>query len=749
MSDGRGMLMVPASHTSPPAGGEISSSGPEISIFEAVRRHKLMVAGLVGTATIAAIALGQCLTPLYSAEAVVLIEPREPSRTALSSDPTALPPSEETLRKNEIAVIQSRNLAEEVVERLSLEDVPEFNPVLRPPALTARIRGWIEARLAALLPAALLPTQREPPPESEDQATAGVVDSFRRSLDTISGDASRVVGILFQSEDPVRAARVANAVAEQYISQKREAEIAAATSAIQTLETRIEEIDREIYDTERRVEEARRESEGRHGGNARTLAEQFTEMSRQLAAATGERMRHEGRLDQLQREGGRPGEADAAVLDSLLVQRLQGDAAVLSARIGQMRTTLGENHPAMIQARAELRDLRARIGQETDKIIESRRRLWADAVENEALLRAEVERIRDRLMEVEASEVDLRVLDREAAAKRALLAQLVDRLNDTKAQMNLIRLQGPEARQIARAVVPPRPSYPPKLAMAAVAFLMSATAATVLAVMRERGNESVRSLVQLRALAAAPILGAVPVVRRRRRGPPPVQVLTDAQSPLTENLRAIWFQIVSAAPASSRVVLITSSVAGEGKSSTAASLARVLALSGHRVVLVDADLRNPTVHKALGLSASPGIAEVVLDGLDIADAVRRDEPSGCFVVTSGRSVPSPADLLQTARFAALVRELSAAFDAVIVDSPPILAVHDAGILALRAHMTVMAVRWRSTKVPALVAALQRLRDLRTPIGGVVMTMVDGPEYRSLRYEESDAFAIPFNRWLAR
>jgi capsular exopolysaccharide synthesis family protein len=343
--------------------------------------------------------------------------------------------------------------------------------------------------------------------------------------------------------------------------------------------------------------------------------------------------------------------------------------------------------------------------------------------------------------------VDLRVLDREAEAKRNLRSELVSRLNDTKAQIKLLDLQGPAARVISNAVEPWKPSYPPKPAMVTVALLLSGVCGAILSVLLERRDGTIRCTDQIRALTPTRVLGGLPVLRggrilRSGRSADPLK----RNSEFSEKLRGIWLQVSHSSPGPARTVLITSPMSGEGKSTIAMSLARMLALSGRKTVILDADLRRPKVHQAFGGTLTPGLAELITRELDPLDVLQRDGKSGACFIPAGAPEMSPADILQMPGLHSALRTLSIEFDAVIIDSPPVLAVHDACLLARRVDRTILVVRWQSTQVTSLNATLQYLSDQDIIVDGILLSMVDGKKYSVYGYQDSAAFSRKFKEY---
>jgi receptor protein-tyrosine kinase len=241
----------------------------------------------------------------------------------------------------------------------------------------------------------------------------------------------------------------------------------------------------------------------------------------------------------------------------------------------------------------------------------------------------------------------------------------------------------------------------------------------------------------------------VPIVSAKwgvRKAPGPQHALDEQTSLFSEQLRAVWFRIKNS-KAEARALLITSSVSGEGKTSIATSVARMQSLAGRRVAIIDGDLRNPNVHRVFGLRRSPGLTELIRRESQLEDVLQVDKKSGACVITAGAPVPSPADTLQSPLLARVIGALSENFDLVIMDSPPVLAVHDAAILARTADCTVMVVRWGSTKVATFLSALQHLSDFGVQVDGVVLSMVDSKKY--IHYSDSELNSRGFRRYYVK
>ena len=720
----------------------------ESGIGAAARRHWRLIAAVTAAGTLATYLALHALTPVYSAKTAVMIDPREPTQPVIATDPMSfLPPSEEAVRKNEMAIIHSRQIAEDVVDKLQLGDDPEFNPQLRAPSklheLLARGGDTLRTWLAAVgLIAAAPPKTAATPAQIHEQ----VVDTLLAHLTTSSPDASRVIEIHFTSPHPARAVQVASAVAEHYLRFKQEQDLGEERAISHSLEGEIDTVNQTIADAQRKLEQTR-ESRGLPSDtDIKQLADQVSQLTGQLTATEAEKASFQARLAIL-----RAAEASPERLQTLdvvqlspVIQRLQGEMADATATLNSVSIMYAPTHPKAREARAVLDALRGQMKAESGKLAQSLNTNIAIAEQKRAMLATLVDDAKTRLTKATDGQIQMQMLGREVDANKSLLAQLVARSNETRAQMNRTRA---DANIISAATMPYAPSFPPTTAMMGLAPVASATAGLLLAMLIERRDSSIRSTAQLRQLTSARVLGAVPAVRRvgRRRGEPVAQLLGERTSIFAENLRAVLLQIDRSRSDKPRTLLVTSSLPQEGKSSVATSLARLLAVSGRQVVIIDADLRSPSVHHEYGLYQSPGLTDLVAGACSLTEALQTDGKSGACVIVAGQPVISPADVLQSPAIPRILATLRERFETVIIDAPPALVAADAGILAGHAELTALVVRWGTTKTVNLVAALQRLQDFDARVG-IILTMVDGRRYA--QYGDSDIFSRAMRRYTA-
>lgn len=727
---------VPASQISPVS----PSSGGETGALSAAMRHWRLIACLAVAGSIAAGLLCHTLTPLYTSQISLMLNPNHPKPTAATIDPMSyVPPSEETIRKNQMAVLRSRGLAEAVISDLHLDQEPEFNPALRKPSFLARGKAFVARAMHALG----IGKQSAKSSESSDDK---VIGQFLGRLATTTTDASRIIQVRFSAEKPEEAARIANSLVNHYTELTAQQQTAESTKTIHGLETQIATLGQKLHTAERIVEKMRSSYGFLPAVNLKVLGDQITELNKQLLAATAQRAAAEGRLTELE-QARAEGRVDTlgAVLNSLLIQRLQADLAKLTAQESGMALIYSDRNAHMQEIRAQIADLQSRINIEVNKIAASYHNDVAAARAKEAGLRETLKWTKQQLAKASDSEVDVRVFEREAERDNDLLSRLSARLNQTKAEVNY---GAPAARVISPATIPSSPSFPPTLPIMLVAFLASATGGGFLSMLLERQDTSIRSMDQLRLITTARLLGAVPKLGGRWRAAqsPASCVLAQPRSMFAENLRAVWFQLDHAAQGKAKTLLVTSAMPDEGKSSIAVSLARLLAANGRHVALIDADLRYPSIHETLGLPRSPGLAELVSGAEPLQRVLQNDPASGATVIAAGEAKTPPLEILQSPAVTQTLTRLSEEFDSVIIDTPPVLAAQDAAILAQRAEATVMVVRWGTTRASAFITALQRLQDVDVPVRGVILTMVDQKRYSQYSSPDADIFSRSLRKY---
>jgi succinoglycan biosynthesis transport protein ExoP len=317
--------------------------------------------------------------------------------------------------------------------------------------------------------------------------------------------------------------------------------------------------------------------------------------------------------------------------------------------------------------------------------------------------------------------VRLHDLQRDADSNRALYETFLNRFKETREQADTQRA---DVVFVSHASVPLDPSFPRRSLSILGGFIASLVAGVGMGTLIERLDDRVRTADQIEALGCGPLLAMVPELSRR--GAAPEQMVLD--SPLSVTAEAMRMLQVGIAQTNQekppRAIMFTSAVQGEGKTFVSISFARVAAKSGLKVILMEADMRRPRLHHVFHTDSQLGLAQILMAEKTLAEVIVHEEASGLDVLPAGRSMPNPGDLLRAPRMRDLLAELQAAYDLVVLDTPPLLAVADARSLCPYVERTVLVVKWNVTPTEVVRSAIRQIRDGGHSIAGTVISRVN-------------------------
>jgi succinoglycan biosynthesis transport protein ExoP len=686
------------------------------------------------------------IMPQYSGSAQVMVGVRQVKINSIQDILSELKGDEVTeMVGTEIGLIRSRNLAEKVVNKLNLANDPEFNPALRQAGMLSQLFHSQTAAAQAWLGRLLGAGGKETADQAGSDAEMNkIIDAFEEKLKVTNDGKSRIINISFDSKNPAVAAQVANAVAAAYIVSRLDAKFDATKHANEWLAERLNTLRQEVQISEDAVEKFRAENgllraQGPAGpadlGGGTTLAmQQMAQVSAEAVTAHTKFLDAQSRLAQLQRSGVTKGHnAEAAVRDASLlevlqspvIQNLRAQEADAQRREADLLSQFGDRYPKVINVRAEIAEIRGKIQTEVDRVIDSLKTEIANQQSKEQSLNTLLAKMKNDAARNDIAEVQLRDLERQAQANRTLYQNFLADYKQTQSQDNF---QQPDADVVSRAAVPSEPSYPHKSVLILLSAVASFIVGTLLALACENLDVAIRSMDQVRSQLKVHPLGMVPSlggVRRTTGARPEHEVIDHPLSAYAEAIRTIHTNLMlSDVDQRPRVVLVTSALPGEGKSTMAMSLAQMVAGYGQRVVVIDGDLRRPAVHRLAGVSHKPGLVEWLLGRAALEEVIYPTGPGGLDVIPAGAQPELPPNLLSSDRFKQLLRGLMERYDMVILDSAPVLAVSDTRILATLAEKTLFVVRWASTSHKVAGSALRQLIESGAQVAGVALMAVD-------------------------
>lgn len=715
-------------------------------LVRTLRRRKwaILIPALLAAA-IAALIVAQ-VPQTYDAYSEILLDARESKVADMEEVLSNMLGDAESL-ESEVRVLQSRNLAYKVVEALHLREDPEFNTWLEPPSLFDQAKEWVHEQLLVM---GLLTPEEPPSPEQlADEETADLVDTFLENLSVELVAKSRVIGITFTSEDPDRAAEIANKVAETYILDQLDAKYEATKRATQWLTDKISELRRSVAGSEQAVEKFRSQAGLLQGTGGTLVAQQISDLNSQLIVVRTARAEAEARLAQVRQLIRTAGGADAAadVLKSPIIQQLLEQETVVKRKVAELSQEIGDRHPRMISVKAELADVQSKIQREVAKVVNALENEVGVARARESALDRSLDQLKGRLGQSNTAEVQLRALERDAEASRAMLEAFLARFEQTSAQLDS-SVNNTNARIISRADVPSIPSFPPTKLIILVSFIAAALLSSLVVLGIEQMDRGYRSGEQVEKQTGLRSLGLVPVVRGGGSSKSPAAyLLRHPSSMFGESIRSLYTSILLTPNESPpRRLLVTSSQPKEGKTTIALCLGRMRALSGHSTVVIEADLRRPSLHRAMNIPRRPGLTELILGEAKLADVLVKDAESGACIIPAGKLAPDPTEILSSVRMKELLAELANQFELTVIDSPPIVAVADSRLLAPQVDTCVMVVRWAKTNRDVVALATKQLQDAGGRISGIVLSMVDSKKHAQYGFADSAYYYGPVRRY---
>lgn len=683
------------------------------SLSDAIRRRWWLVAATTLIALLLAVGVSLTLTPKYDAYTTVRITPN--GQSPLDTE-AADRPFDQMAVNTEVSVIASRNVARKVVVQQGLYRDPEFVVVEKDQPAPDRA-------------------------EAIEMATGNVIDRLQVGRD----EKSYVVTIGFRSTSPVKAARIVNGIAQTYVAGTAEAMVGTAARQSASIEGRLRELGSEVEVADRQLAQYRAQSGISQGGTAGTVTDQqIAPLSSQLATAESEAAAAQSNVSVAERQIATGGtEAVSAVLSSSVIADLRRQRAEAEKRRAELSARYGPRYPLLQQASQQIESLDSQIRQEAQRIIGGLRSEAAAARARAASLRGQLNVLKGNIARDDRASVAASSLERNAEAKRSAYTRLAQAAqSSTQAQ----RLSQPQADIVENATIPDRPTFPNLKAAAAAGLLVGLAAGLGTVLLIEGMQSSIRKPEDIEMMLGVPFITAVPRLRKKLRYfsrkslNPAHTLLTKPMTVYAEAFRTVRGHIAgNGQRAPSHVIALASTLPGEGKTTSALSLARVMALSGDRVLLADMDVRRAGLVRTLGITVSTGLVEVLSGQATLDEAIIDDQIPGLKLLPVRQPTFTASDLFGGGAVDQLLAELKSRYDYVLFDTPPMLGIADARTLAAKVDGVVLLVKWNSTPVSVIDAALAGLEQDGVAVLGAVLTMVDpkseamGAHYYSSHY----------------
>lgn len=674
-------------------------------------KRRWLVLGILAAVVALALIATLMMPPIYRATAVLQIDRESVQILQVEGVGNAEAAAPDFLT-TQYELLQSRSLAERVANELNIDA-----------ATVARLdaTGWWQRATSALRPQSS--DGAEPGGETEAEADqlanlGQAVGIVRQGLTVEPVRNSRLVRVHFDSTLPAFSARVVNAVADGFIAHAIERKFDASSYASRYLEEQLALAKGRLEESERAlVDFASRENIVASGESGQSLESQnLGALNEALAAAQSERIRAQAAWNQVSGGGALP----AGAISNSILNTLQQQRATLNAQYQQQLQTYKPDYPSMQALQGQIEEVDRQIEQERASVRASIRAEYDAAQSRENMLVAQLNTLRTRTLDVDNRSIDYNILRREADTNRQLYDSLLQRYKE----VGVAAGAGVGTNNISivdRAMVPTsryKPSLPLNLAIGLMLGLMLGV---LVAFVLEFLDDTIKTPEDLEQHLRLALLGVVPNLRKGTVA----EALADPRSAFSESYRsvrtALQFSTDRGVP---KVLLVTSPSAAEGKSTTALTLARNFAQLGKRVLLVEADLRNPSLHRVTGMRAELGLSSVLAGAASISQVIRDTDDERLQVILAGPLPPNPAELLSGSRLLSMLTIAAEKYDQVIIDGPPVLGIADAPILSNVVSGTLLVVHSGKTRIKTAQSAIKRLAAARAHLIGGLLTHYD-------------------------
>jgi polysaccharide biosynthesis transport protein len=728
--------MVPASMQ---AGRNLAAIHPAMATHDSILREYLRVlikrkwivlgtlAAIFGASLVATLRI----TPIYDAVGSIAINKpdpmlqnlRDPGNSGMDYyDPTDL--------DTEVRILRSDLLALQVIRQLNLDRMPEF--------------GGHGAPASSSL--ALTTDAFEP-----DSARANaVLGGFKGNLHVVLEPNTRIIDIHFRSPNKELSARVVNALANTYIEQNFKTRFESTMQASDWLSRQLVDLQMKVETSQEKLVKYQKDHQilGIDEKQNITTAK-LDELNKELTSAESARMEKES-VFRLADSGdtesalavANGGTAKGSGSTSGLLDKLQSAKADLKIQIAQLSTQFGPAYPKLAELNNQLREIDTQIQGETKKVEGRLRGDYLAALQRESMLRSALEEQKQQENRLNESAIEYSLLKRDFETNRTLYEGLLQKLKEAGVTAGL---RSNNIRQVDIARTPAAPAEPNIPRNLGFALALGLTSGIGLAFLLEGIDNTVRTPEQAQAISGLPSLGMIPLGSKTAAEANPTGLsvaaskqavelitLSRPQSQMSESYRALRTSLLlTSLGAPPKTILITSALPQEGKTTTSINTATVLAQKGTRVLLIDADLRRPSIHKTLGMGPRAGLSNILTGGTTLQQAtVRSALLPNLFILPAGTPPPNPAELLASSQMLDLLAELRDQYDHIIVDTPPTLSVTDAVVLSTRADAVVLVIRSGQTTKPALRRSRDILAQVNARVAGVLLNAVDldSPDY---------------------
>lgn len=685
-----------------------------------IKRAKWRILSFAVVATLLTIMVALTLVPKYVATATLLIE-AEQAKAVSFEEIYGLDSNQKEYYLTQFEVIKSDSIAREVITKLDLKAHTDFIPK---PSFFGEAKGYVKGLFPFLNKAEKLQLTEQ---EQQDLEMLGLLAAFKARLSVSPIRKTQLVKVSFESSDPKLAALVANTVGEVYIESQMRAKMGITQQASSWLNTRLFQLRVQLDDSEEKLQ-AYREAQKLVDieGIAGLVTQELEQTSQQLVTARTEK----NNLQSINRVISEYGNNNLDLLGSMpeitshkVIQDVKREVILVERKVSELSEVYGPKHPKIISAKAELATVKSNLNKQIKGLITGIEKELNRITRTVSALEADLVKIRAEYQEITRKETAYNQLKREVETNRNIFNTFLSRSRETEVTSDF---SSAAARFTDRAYAPKDPSKPNKKLIIVLAFVASFGFGVVMSFVFDALNDTVKNKNDVESKLAQRMLGILPFVKTPKNSVLGVHAYFDKHyRRFAESVRTFRTSLLlTQLDREHKVIAVTSSSPGEGKTTTSTNLAMSLAQMG-KVLLIDADLRKPSIAKRFDIPVfHPGLSNLIVGTEQLSECTHIDEQSGVTIMPSGQIPGNPLELLSSNRFNELLVSLKDTYDHIIIDTPPTQAVSDALVISQNTDSVIYVVKADLTRIKPIKAGIERLFESKAHIAGVVVNQVD-------------------------